>query len=205
MYRVDWCCVTSRVLLPIVVLISGNGTNLQAIIDAIHDGQLRVEIRAVISNCDDAFGLVRAQRAGIPTQVISHRDFKSRHEFDMALQTAIDTYTPKLICLAGFMRRLGARFVQHYQKKIINIHPSLLPRYPGLDTHRRVLEAGDEEHGATIHWVTEGLDTGPVISRVKTRVLPHDTVETLQRRVQDLEHGLYVATLQRFAEGVLEV
>ncbi len=187
--------------LAIVVLISGNGSNLQAIIDAVAQKKIPVVIRAVISNREDAYGLQRAAAAGITTHVVAHQDFASREAFDAALQVLIDNYAPDIICLAGFMRYLGAAFVDHYPNRIINIHPSLLPKYPGLHTHARVIAAKEAFHGATIHIVTRELDAGPVLIQAKTAVLPDDTVQTLRDRVQQLEHRLYPEALRQLAQA----
>lgn len=184
--------------MKIVVLISGNGSNLQAIIDAIEQG-LNVEILAVISNKPDVYGLQRAAEAHIPTQVIPHSNYATRNEFDRALLTAIDNYQPELIVLAGFMRHLGSAFIAHYQGKLINIHPSLLPKYRGLDTHARVLVAGDKIHGATVHFVTDDLDGGPIIAQAAVPVLEDDTEITLKQRVLVAEHLLYPQVIGWFA------
>lgn len=191
--------------LPIVVLISGNGSNLQAIIDAVHRGELPAEIRAVISNRPEAFGLERARRAGIPTQVIDHRRFADRESFDAALQSAIDGYHPALVVLAGFMRILTPAFVRHYLGRMLNVHPSLLPAFRGLDTHRRALAAGAAEHGLSIHFVTDELDGGPVIIQQKVPILAGDDVDALAARVRDAEHRLYPRVIRWFAEGRLRL
>ena len=176
--------------MSIVVLISGNGSNLQALIDA------KLPIAAVISNTPDAFGLQRATQAAIPTHCIDHRDFQDRESFDQALGHCIDQYAPQWIVLAGFMRLLSAAFVSRYTNQIINIHPSLLPKYPGLNTHQRALDAGDVLHGITIHIVTEALDAGPTLAQEALCIAPDDTAETLQRRIQRLEHLLYPKVLR---------
>lgn len=183
----------------IVVLISGNGSNLQALIDAApkHDYQ----IAAVISNVEDAYGLARAKAANIPTVVLPHTDFAHREDFDQALQNTLEQYNADLVVLAGFMRRLGTNIVHHFSGRMINIHPSLLPKYPGLNTHKKVIAAKDKEHGVSIHFVTDDLDAGPIISQAKLTVNPNDTPETLQQRVLQLEHKLYPQTVQLFAEG----
>lgn len=191
--------------LTLVVLISGNGTNLQAIIDAIQQKKLNAKILAVISNQEKAFGLQRAENAKIPTHVIAHQQFASREAFDAALQQTIDRYSPQLICLAGFMRRLGKIFVNHFAHRIINIHPSLLPKYPGLNTHAKAIAACDEFHGATIHVVTEELDAGPILRQAKTRILANETPEQLQIRIQQLEHKVYPETLQALATGEIQL
>ena len=172
-----------------VILISGSGSNLQAFIDTLHPDQ--AHIVAVISNRADAYGLKRAAQAGIPTVVLSHRDFANRASYDQALAKVVDSYQPELVILAGFMRILTADFVSRYQGRLLNIHPSLLPKYTGLHTHQRALEAGDTEHGATVHFVTEELDGGPAIMQSHVPVLADDTVETLTERVRQTEHRLY--------------
>jgi phosphoribosylglycinamide formyltransferase-1 len=182
----------------IVVLISGQGSNLQALIDAERRGELGGgQIVAVFSNRADAFGLERARKAGIPTEVVSHKDFPERAAFDAALMARIDTYQPDLVVLAGFMRILTPAFVQHYAGRLINIHPSLLPKYPGMHTHARAIEAGDAEHGATVHFVTEGVDEGPIILQGRVPVRPDDTPETLQQRVHAIEHQIYPEAVRR--------
>ena len=191
--------------LPIVVLISGNGSNLQAIIDAAYRGELPAVIRAVISNRPQAFGLERARRAGIPTTVIDHRRFADRESFDAALQTAIDGYHPALVVLAGFMRILTPAFVKHYHGRMLNIHPSLLPEFRGLDTHRRALAAGVTEHGVSIHFVTDELDGGPVVLQKKLAIQPDDDAARLAARVQAEEHRLYPRVIRWFAEGRLRL
>ncbi|MCP4043002.1 MAG: phosphoribosylglycinamide formyltransferase, partial [Gammaproteobacteria bacterium] len=189
--------------LPIVVLISGRGSNLQAIIDSSLEGG-PIEIRAVISNQPDAFGLERARRAGIPTAALQHTDFPSREAFDQALRGLIDGYSPDLVVLAGFMRILTPGFVNHYLGRMINIHPALLPAFPGLHTHRRALEAGVREHGVSVHFVTEEVDGGPVITQAKVPILPGDTEELLAARVLEQEHRIYPEAIRWFAEGRLE-
>ena len=176
----------------VVVLISGQGRNLQALIDGIAAGRVPARIAAVISNRADAPGLARAQRAGIATAVLSHRDYASREAYDAALAAAIDVHAPDLVVLAGFMRILTPGFTQAYAGRLINIHPSLLPRHPGLDTHRRALEAGDVEHGATVHFVTEALDGGPPIIQGGFTVLPQDDAQSLAVRVMEqVEQRIY--------------
>lgn len=186
--------------LNIAVLISGNGSNLQAIIDAAESQQLAVQIQVVISNRKDAFGLQRAAHAGIPTVVVDHKAFPSRHAFDQALLEKIEYYAADLIVLAGFMRILTPAFVQHFRGRLVNIHPSLLPQFTGLNTHQRALDAGVEEHGASVHFVTEALDGGPVIAQITVPVLPHDNRESLAQRVLEKEHLLYPAVIDWFAD-----
>lgn len=189
--------------LPVVVLISGNGTNLQAIIDAQQRGELPIEIRAVISNRADAYGLERARRAGLATAVVDHTRFASRAQFDAALQSAIDASGAQLIVLAGFMRILTAEFVQHYSGRLLNIHPSLLPKHRGLHTHEAALAGGDAVHGASVHFVTPELDGGPVIAQVHVPVLPGDTAASLAQRVRTQEHMVYPLIIGWYATGRL--
>lgn len=185
----------------IVVLISGNGSNLQALIDAaVHSN---FKISAVISNKADAFGLQRAARDDIPTEVLDHKAFEQREDFDAALAELIDKYSPDLVVLAGFMRILTSKFVSHYLGRILNIHPSLLPKYPGINTHQRALDAGDSEHGVSIHFVTEELDGGPVIAQDRVAVHAEDTADALAARVLEKEHLLYPKVVSWFAAGRL--
>ena len=175
----------------IVILISGRGSNMMSIVKATQDGQLPVTIAAVISNRPDAAGLKFAQQAGINTTVIDHKNFDSRQDFDQALAKEIDIYSPSLVVLAGFMRILSTKFVEHFAGKLINIHPSLLPKFKGLDTHQRALDAGEKEHGASVHIVTAELDDGPVVLQARVSVLKGDTASTLAARVLEQEHQLY--------------
>jgi len=182
----------------IVVLISGSGSNLQAIIDAIQADRINGEISAVISNRPDVFGLERAQQAGIHTELLDHKAFESRETFDQALQQLIDSFSPDLIVLAGFMRILTEEFVRHYEGRMFNIHPSLLPKYKGLHTHQRALEAGDETHGCTVHLVTPELDGGPLIVQAPIAVEQGDTADTLQQKVHQQEHKIYPLAVEWF-------
>ncbi len=191
--------------LPIVVLISGNGSNLQAIIDAIQHQALPVEIRAVISSNPLAPGLQQAQKAGIPTQALDHKTFANRLTFDAALQSVIDNFDPELVVLAGFMRVLGTKFVAHYEGRMLNIHPSLLPAFTGLNTHQRALDAAAMEHGASVHFVTSELDGGPVIIQARVPILPNDNTTTLAQRVLKAEHHIYPLAIRWFAEGRLQL
>ena len=175
----------------IVVLISGGGTNLQAIIDASKHENYGGDVVAVVSNKADVYGLTRAQEANIATTVLSHKDFESREDYDHALITEINHFKPDLVVLAGFMRILTPKFVQTYQGRLINIHPSLLPKYQGLHTHQRAIDAGDKEHGVSVHYVTEELDGGPVILQAKVPVFPEDSAEELAQRVHQQEHRIY--------------
>ncbi|QBQ56321.1 phosphoribosylglycinamide formyltransferase [Nitrosococcus wardiae] len=193
--------MTNSQRLPLVILISGRGSNLQAILDQSRTGQLPVEIRAVISNRPQAQGLERARLAGIETRVLDHRLYPNREAFDLALMEVIDRYAPELVVLAGFMRILTAGFVHHYQGRLMNIHPSLLPHFPGLDTHRRALQAGLREHGASVHFVTNKVDGGPIILQARVPVYPDDTPDTLAARVLQEEHRIYPEAIRAFAEG----
>jgi phosphoribosylglycinamide formyltransferase-1 len=187
--------------LGLVVLISGNGTNLQAILDAIARGEINAEVRAVISSRPDARGLERARLAGVPTEVVDHKTFTDRASYDAALQHQIDHYRPGLVVLAGFMRILTPEFVRHYRGRMLNIHPSLLPEFTGLDTHRRALAAGVGEHGASVHFVTEELDGGPVIVQAPVTVEAGDDPAKLAARVQSVEHRIYPLAIRWFADG----
>ncbi|HAB68227.1 MAG: phosphoribosylglycinamide formyltransferase [Litoricola sp.] len=188
----------------VVCLISGGGTNLQALIDWQTKGLLGdAMIVGVISNVASAYGLERAKRASIPTSVLSHRDYADRLLFDQALRSLIDGYDPDLVVLAGFMRILTAEFVTHYHRRLINIHPSLLPKYKGLDTHRRALDAGDTVAGATVHWVTEALDAGDIIQQVEVPIVADDSEERLKARVLEAEHTLYPSVIRDLSLGVI--
>ncbi|MBT5862291.1 MAG: phosphoribosylglycinamide formyltransferase [Gammaproteobacteria bacterium] len=173
------------------ILISGSGTNLQAFIDAVGNGSLDLDLTVVFSNNPNAYGLERAERAGIATACIQHSDFLDRESFDCAVITELDRHQPDLLILAGFMRILSPTFVAHYSGKILNIHPALLPKYPGLNTHQRVLDAGDKWHGSTVHFVTEELDRGPRILQGRITVGPSETADELRDRVQTIEHHIY--------------
>ncbi|RMG33694.1 MAG: phosphoribosylglycinamide formyltransferase [Gammaproteobacteria bacterium] len=189
--------------LRLVVLISGGGSNLQAIIDACREGRIDAEVVAVISNRPEAYGLQRAREAGIPAEIVDHTAFPDRQAFERELAAHIDRYEPDLVILAGFMRILTPGFVTHYKGRMLNIHPSLLPHFQGLHTHRRALEAGHERHGASVHFVTEELDGGPVVLQVEVPVLPGDDEQTLAARVLEQEHRIYPTVIQWFAEGRL--
>lgn len=191
--------------MPVVVLISGSGSNLQAIIDGQKTGALPIDIRAVFSNRADAYGLTRARNAGIEADVLSHRDFASRDNYDRQLIALIDAHRPKLVILAGFMRILSQQFVEHYQGRLINIHPSLLPAFRGLQTHERALAAGVKDHGCSVHFVTPELDAGPVIVQARVPIVSGDTPETLAARVQIQEHRIYPLAVKWIAEGRVEM
>lgn len=189
----------------VVVLISGHGSNLQALIDATQTGRLPARICAVISNRAEAFGLERARRANIETEIVLPEEHVDRNEYDRALADAIDAHRPDLLVLAGFMRVLGAAFVRHFHGRILNIHPSLLPKYRGLHPHRRALEAGDTVHGASVHFVTEELDGGPVVVQAQVPVHAADDETVLAFRVQNVEHVIYPQAVRLFAEGRLRM
>ena len=189
----------------IVVLISGGGTNLQAIIDACSDSNYPAKVVGVVSNKADAYGLTRAENADIATVALSHKDFDSREDYDQALIKKIDCFNADLIVLAGFMRILTPSFVQHYQGKLLNIHPSLLPKYQGLNTHQRAIDAGDDVHGVSVHFVTEELDGGPVILQAKIPVFEGDNCDDLAARVHEQEHRIYPLVVKRFVEKRLSM
>lgn len=189
----------------LAVLLSGNGSNLQALMDDITSYQRQTEIVCVISNNANAYGLQRARTVNIETVVLEHNNFASRDEYDKALKQALDHYQPDLIALAGFMRILTDEFVLHYQGKLINIHPSLLPKYKGLHTHQRVIDAGETEHGASVHFVTPTLDDGPIILQAKVPVLEDDNAESLAQRVHEVEHIIYPMAVNMISEGRIKM
>jgi phosphoribosylglycinamide formyltransferase-1 len=188
----------------VVVLLSGTGSNLQALIDSIGaDPGHPARLRAVISNRADALGLQRASAAGIDTAVLEHSGYDGREAFDAALMALIDGFEADLVVLAGFMRILSAGFVRHYSGRLLNIHPSLLPKYKGLHTHQRALDAGDAEHGCSVHFVTEELDGGPLVVQAVVPVAAQDTPQTLANKVHAQEHQIYPLAVRWFAEGRL--
>ena len=192
----------ARTTAKLVVLISGNGRNLQAILDAVAADALPAEVVRVISNRGAARGLEKARRAGVPTRVLRPRDYPDRPAYDAALADAIAAESPDIVALAGFMRILDAAFVQRFAGKLVNIHPSLLPRHRGLDTHGRALAAGDERHGASVHYVTEDLDAGPCLIQGSLRVAEDDTPDSLAERVMTrVEQRIYPQALAWIAEG----
>ena len=195
----------SSALTPVVVLISGRGSNLQALLDAIRAGDLPIEIRAVISNNTEANGLQCARDAHVPTEVIDHREFSDRTQFDAALMRAIDRHAPRLVILAGFMRILGDDFIRHYAGRLLNIHPSLLPAFKGLNTHARVLASGTTQHGASVHFVTNDLDGGPVIVQATVPVQTVDSADTLGARVLQEEHRILPLAIRWFVEERLSL
>lgn len=187
----------------LVVLISGNGSNLQAIIDACQTQNIAAKISAVFSDNPTAYGLERAKQAAIPTVVMQKADYLDNHSYDDSLIREIAQYQPDLIVLAGYMRILTPRFVNHYLGKIINIHPSLLPKYPGLNTHRKALANGDKEHGTSIHFVTEKLDAGPIILQAKVPIFADDQLQDIIARIQAQEHRIYPLVINWFVKGRL--
>src|SRR4051812_250866 len=192
-----------RAMKNIVILISGRGTNMQAIVRAAQNEHWPVNIAAVISNRADAPGLIFAERNGIPTAVVLHRDYATREEFDAALKEKIEAYSPDLVVLAGFMRVFTAGFVAHYANRMLNIHPSLLPSFIGLATHRQALSAGVKIHGATVHFVTADLDHGPIVAQAAVQVEENDTEHSLSVRVLSQEHVIYPRAVRWFVEGRL--
>lgn len=190
-------------MFKLVFLISGSGSNLQQFIDHIEAGNIQAEISAVISNRADAFGLERAKKAGLPAIIIDHTEFSDREAFDSEMSKVIDSYQADLIILAGFMRILSDNFVEYYQDKLINIHPSLLPKYKGLHTHKRALEDKQTEHGASVHFVIPELDAGKVIMQGVVPVLPDDTEKTLADRVHEIEYIIYPKAVKYLIEGKL--
>ncbi|WP_429025860.1 phosphoribosylglycinamide formyltransferase [Aeromonas media] len=189
----------------ILVLISGNGSNLQTLLDHCASGKIAGDVVGVISNKADAYGLVRAQEAGVATAILAQQQFASRAEYDAALLALMADYQPDLVVLAGFMRILSADLVRHFAGRMINIHPSLLPKYQGLHTHQRAIEAGDSEHGASVHFVTEELDGGPVILQARVPIFEGDSADEVAARVQVQEHSIYPLVVQWFCEGRLKM
>lgn len=186
----------------IVCLVSGSGSNLQSIINAERTDELgSANVVGVISNNPDAFGLKRAAKANIPTRVLSHNDYSSRRAFDFALIEVLDEFCPDLIVLAGFMRILSEPFVNYYKGRLVNIHPSLLPKYRGLNTHQQAIDAGDSTAGASVHWVTSEVDQGEIIGQITVPIIPGDTADTLKVRVLNAEHSLYPSVIKNLAEN----
>lgn len=194
----------ARGRLPIVILISGRGSNMRVIAERAQRGELPVDVKAVISDKADAGGLAIAQSLQIPTAVMSPNGFADREAYDTALAERVASYGPALVVLAGFMRVLTRRFIERFEGRILNIHPSLLPKFTGLHTHRRVLAAGESTHGVSVHFVTEELDGGPVIIQASLPIRPDDTEDTLSARVQRQEHRIYPQAIEWFAQGRIE-
>lgn len=187
----------------LVVLISGNGSNLQSILDACASGRINGSVAAVFSNKASAYGLTRAREAQVPAHALAASDFADREAFDRQMMQEIDAYAPDLVVLAGYMRILSPAFVAHYQHRLLNIHPSLLPKYPGLNTHRQALENGDAEHGTSVHFVTDELDGGPIVLQAKVPVFAGDSEEEIVARVQHQEHAIYPLAIGWFLTGRL--
>jgi phosphoribosylglycinamide formyltransferase-1 len=191
--------------IPLGILISGNGSNFQAIIDAIEKKRLDAEVRVVVSNREDAYGLVRAQKHGVPTEIVDHRKFPSREAFDQHLIERFKDRQVELVVLAGFMRLLSADFVHAFSNRIMNIHPALLPAFPGLHVQRKAVEAGVRFSGCTVHFVNEECDQGPIIIQAVVPVFPDDSEESLSARILKEEHRIYPKAIQLYSEGRLHV
>jgi len=189
----------------IVILISGRGSNMEALVHAARKEQWPARIAAVISNKADAGGLAFAKQNGIPTAVVSNKEYASREAFDLALQEVVDSFAPDLVVLAGFMRILTPGFVEHYAGRMLNIHPSLLPLFPGLHTHQQALDAGVTRHGATVHFVTAELDHGPSVAQAEIEIVPGDTPDILAARLLVQEHQLYPRAVRLFVEDRLSI
>jgi len=188
-----------------IILISGYGTNLQTILDQIISDQLPIKIILVLSDNPKAYGIERAKKSGIPTKIINYHNFTNKADFHQSVKNSIKKLDPSLIVLAGYMRILSRDFCHQFKGKILNIHPSLLPKLKGLNTYQRVLESDDEYHGSTVHFVTEELDSGPLILQYRTRIRPDDNPERLKKRVQHGEHQIYPMAIRWFAEGLLKM
>jgi phosphoribosylglycinamide formyltransferase-1 len=189
----------------IAVLISGGGTNLQSIIDSVESGFLDIEIAVVVSNREDAYGLTRARKHSIPTAVLKHSDYGSRESFEDKLIELLDGYGVHLVALAGFMRVLTPKFVNHFHHRIINIHPALLPSFPGVHGQQQAFDYGVRFSGCTTHFVDEGTDTGPIILQAVVPILPGDTVDTLAERILTEEHRIYSESLRLWSLGLLKI
>tara|TARA_Y100000591_G_scaffold63938_1_gene52521 strand:+ start:2527 stop:3174 length:648 start_codon:yes stop_codon:yes gene_type:complete len=191
--------------LSLAVLLSGNGTNFQSIVENIENGRLKAAIKIVISNNKDAFGLKRAEKHNIKNLVLDHKDFEDRKSYDKKLKELIRQENVDFIVLAGFMRILGSDFVRNFPNKIINIHPSLLPKYPGLNTHKKVIENKDKEHGVTVHLVDEGLDSGPIIGYIKIKVDDKEKENDLINKIHKIEHFIFPEILSELQEGKISI
>lgn len=190
-----------KALPKIAVLISGNGTNLQSIIDHVANGAVKAEIAVVISNKPDAFGLTRAHKAKIPTEVVSHEIYENRKAYDRALLDQLKRFEVEWVVLAGFMRILGTEFLHVYDKKVLNIHPSLLPKYPGMNAIQKAFNNSEKFTGVTVHFVNEGVDTGPIILQEKVAIDEKDTLKTLEEKVHQVEHQIYPKAIQKVLWG----
>jgi len=188
----------------LVVLASGNGSNFQAIIDACESGRLDAEIVLLVVNRPGAYALERAAQHGIPGRLIDHKAYADRESFDKALADAVDEARPDWVIMAGFMRILTDAFVERFRGRLINIHPSLLPKYPGMDTHARALEAGDRQHGATVHFVTPTVDDGPPIVQGRLEIFDNDDVAALKQRIHGIEHRIYPLAIDWLVQGKID-
>ena len=188
-----------------IILISGNGTNLQAILDEITNNHLPIKIISVLSDNPQAYGIKRAKNAGIPTKIINYHGFKNKADFHLAMEENVKKINPGLVVLAGYMRILSVDFCSQFKGKILNIHPSLLPKFRGLNTHQRVLDSGDKFHGSTVHFVTPELDSGPLILQYRTKIRTTDNPKQLKKRVQFGEYQIYPMAIRWFAEGFLKM
>ena len=189
----------------LAVLVSGNGSNLQSIIDSINIGEINTNISLVISNIETAYALTRAKKENLDSAVLNHKNFSSRESFDQALSELLTKYEVDLIVLAGFMRILSNSFIEKFNRKIINIHPSLLPKYPGLNTHEKVINNKDKFHGVTIHLVDEGLDSGPIIAQARFKATKYEDIDSLITKVHSLEHKLYPLIIKMIVEGEINL
>ena len=189
----------------LAVLVSGNGSNLQSIIDSINNGDINANISLVISNVETAFALKRAKKENLKSAFLNHKNFSSRESFDQALSELLFKHEVDLIVLAGFMRVLSNSFVEKFNRKIINIHPSLLPKYPGLKTHEKVINNKDKYHGVTIHLVDEGLDSGPIIAQARFKATKYEDIDSLITKVHSLEHKLYPLIIKMIVEGEINL
>ena len=189
----------------LAVLVSGNGSNLQSIIDSINIGEINANISLVISNIETAYALTRAKKENLNSAFLNHKNFSSRESFDQALSELLIKHEVDLIVLAGFMRILSNSFIEKFNKKIINIHPSLLPKYPGLKTHEKVINNKDKYHGVTIHLVDEGLDSGPIIAQARFKATKYEDIDSLITKVHSLEHKLYPLIIKMIVEGEINL
>jgi len=187
------------------ILISGRGSNLQAIIDASEKGEIPAKVAVVVSNDPEAYGLQRAKKHNLPAVVIDNRKFKDKNTYELEMVKTLQKYEIDLVCLAGYMRIVGPVLLEHYKGRILNIHPALLPSFPGLHGQRQALDYGVKVSGATVHFVDEGCDTGPIIIQTAVPVLENDTEETLSERILEQEHKIYPQAIKLFAEGKLKM
>lgn len=185
----------------LAVLVSGNGSNLQSIIDHIAEGKVRAQIALVLSNQPDAYGIARAYKAGIPTSIVPHDMYETRKDFDRALIEELERYSVEWVVLAGFMRILGTEFIHKFPDRVLNIHPSLLPKYPGMNAIQKAFNNSELETGVTVHFVNEGVDSGNIILQEKVKIDPNDTLESLETKVHQAEHQIYPKAIQKVLWG----